>query len=232
MKTLSIFLFISLVICFSAFAQTTRYFEFTISCGHGNWQDTSIIASATNQILIDTILAELNFPLSQRRFISGPIDYGNGGFNHNASHWFKWHFIPDQWVLTELAVEVCDGCPYTDLDSDAAYWVGQIGNFCPWSGQPAREVFITSINDEPDFADEILLYPNPANDEVIFKKLNSKVVSVTVFNSVGQKTGTIELTGTIQVFDVRHLQEGIYFLKFDGDDRSGFKKLVVGRKKH
>jgi hypothetical protein len=120
----------------------TRFFEFSTStfCGHGNWQDTSFIASTSNQAVIDSVLANLARPLNQRNFINGPIDYGNGGHNHNANHWFLWHFMPSQWSLVELAMEVCDGCPYTDVDADTAYWVGNVGRFCPWSGRPVRDL--------------------------------------------------------------------------------------------
>jgi hypothetical protein len=80
-------------------------------------------------------------------------------------------------------MEVCDGCPYTDVDADTAYWVGTVGQFCPWSGRPVREVAdpILGIND-PIFENEILLYPNPAKDELNLKWNNLINISVTIFN--------------------------------------------------
>ena len=140
MKKTGLTFIMLLTMCFIGKAQTTRYFEFSTTCGHGNWQDTTFIASTSNQIIIDSVLANLARPLNQRNFINGPIDYGNGGHNHNANHWFLWHFIPNQWNLAEVAIELCDGCPYTDVDADTAYWVGTVGQFCPWSGRPVREV--------------------------------------------------------------------------------------------
>jgi hypothetical protein len=143
-----------------------RYFEFGTTCGHNNWQDTTFIAAAANQAIVDSVLANLARPLNQRNFIAGPIDYGNGGYNRNAGHWFKWHFVPDQWTLTELAIELCNGCPYSDLDADTAYWVGTVGSFCPWTGIPLREVAGPSVLHKVNQPLEVDLSPNPAVDKV------------------------------------------------------------------
>ncbi len=143
------FLLPFIVLFFSlANAQTTRYFEFTTECGHGNWQDTSFIASTSDQAVIDSVLANLARPVEERQFINGTIDYGHGGVNHNANNWFLWHFVPNEWNLVDFAIEVCDGCPYSDVDADTAYWVGNIGQFCHWSSKPVREVsLISAIKD-------------------------------------------------------------------------------------
>ncbi len=140
MKKTGLIFILVLTISFIGKAQTIRYFEFSTTCGHGNWQDTTFIASTSDQAVIDSVLANIARPLNQRKFINGNIDYGNGGHNHNASHWFLWHFIPNQWSLVEMTIELCDGCPYSDVDADTATWVGTIGLFCPWSGRPVREI--------------------------------------------------------------------------------------------
>lgn len=144
MKTRFLFL-LSILLGFSfSYAQTWRYFEFTTQCGHGAWQDSSFIAATNNPELIDTVLANLSRPPDQRKFITGSIQGGNDGYNHNADHWFLWHFIPNQWNLAEMAIEVCDGCPFSDVDADTTYWIQTLGQFCPWSGRPAREISLAN----------------------------------------------------------------------------------------
>jgi len=223
------FLFSIMSLCLQlAHAQTTRYFEFTVTCGHGNWQDTSFIAATSDQAVIDSVLANIARPLEERQFIVGPIDYGNGGHNHNASHWFLWHFIPDEWNLADFAIEVCDGCPYTDVDADTAYWVGNLGQFCPWSGRPAREVSLVSdVNDPFAPAGEPLFFPNPAGNSVTLNLQNSEGVSIQLFNAVGQQVANVPDVAFQQELDIAQLRNGIYYLKFTKDKSTVTKKLVV-----
>ena len=208
-------------------AQTVRYFEFETDCGHGNWQDTAFIASTSDQTLIDSIMANLARPENERKFISGPIDYGDGGHNHNATHWFLWHFIPDEWELADFAVEVCDGCPYTDLDADTSYWVGNLGSFCPWSGIPVREVSAPLGNDEQSLASIITVYPNPTKDKFYANWIGSGTVSIELYNTQGQKLLSSELNNKSEAIDVANLQSGVYFLHLELDEKVVLKKLMI-----
>lgn len=226
MKKIGLIFLLVLTICFSK-AQTTRYFEFSTTCGHGNWQDTTFIASTSDQEVIDTVLANLARPFNQRKFISGNIDYGNGGFNYNASHRFLWHFIPNQWNLAETAVEVCDGCPYSDVDADTATWVGILGYFCPWSGLPVREVSNPLGINEQAFENEILIYPNPAKDKLNLKWNGLNNMSITIYNSLGQEFSTVFLSKLNGTIDITNLQTGLYFLKIIDVNKIGIKKLIV-----
>lgn len=208
----------------------TRYFEFATKCGHGNWRDTSFIAAASNHELIDSVLANLARPLDQRNFINGTIDYGNGGHNHNANHWFLWHFIPDQWRLVNFAIEVCDGCPYSDIDADTAYWVGTVGQFCPWSGQPVREVSDPALGiNVPIYEIDILLYPNPAKDELHLKWNGANQVSVKIYNALGQEVSTYIILKNNAIFDLSALQNGLYFLEITDGIKTGKEKFIIDR---
>ena len=208
-------------------SQTIRFFEFTASCGHGNWQDTSFIASTSDEIVIDTVLSNLTRPISQRKFINGNIDYGNGGFNHNASHWFLWHFIPNQWTLAELAVEVCDGCPYSDVDADTAYWVGNLGRFCPWSGKPVREIPNPEEIRSLSFEDAVLFFPNPASDKLFLKNNFSDNIKIVIYNDLGQEIKTIPFSKQNENIEIDNLRNGIYFLKTIDGCKVDIKKIVV-----
>ncbi len=209
-------------------AQTVRYFEFTTDCGHGNWQDTTFIASTSNQILIDSVLANLDRPLNERKFINGPIDYGNGGHNHNATHWFLWHFIPNQWNLVELAAEVCDGCPYTDLDSDTAYWVETIGYHCPWSGQPVREVLIPTGVNEQNLENEILIFPNPFSAQLSIDFSSNHLFSHCIISDIlGREITRLNaLKKEKLIWDSNDLTEGVYVVSVVGESEIHSFKVV------
>ncbi len=109
-----------------------RYFEFTYESDE---IDYSIVAKTSDPDVITNVEAELSKPFDQRSmFINGDIARGKKDYNN-----WSWHFIPNQWNLTELAAEVCDGRP-SYVEEDLDYWVDQVGNFCPWGSRVLREV--------------------------------------------------------------------------------------------
>jgi hypothetical protein len=228
MKGKFLLLMFHVLVSFAADAQTFRYFQFKTTCGHGNWQDSSFIAAASDLGLIDSVMANLSRPLNQRKFINGLIDHGNGGFNHNAAHWFSWHFIPDQWDLVELAMEVCDGCPYTDLDSDTAYWIGNIGRFCPWTGVPVKEVSSPVLQ-----AGQIScraggnVYPNPARDRLNIKCNKTKGTFVEIFNSVGRIYTASSFYSQEITIDLSQFSPGLYFVKINGANKVFWIEKIV-----
>jgi hypothetical protein len=207
-------------------AQSLRYFEFTTQCGHGNWQDTSFIAATDDPDVINSVLTDLGKPYDDRRFISGSIDHGDGGYNHNADHWFLWHFIPGEWDLAEMAIEVCDGCPFSDVDADTAYWISNIGIFCPWSGKPAREIDISVFNPSLQEDDPIIIYPNPATSHIYLQLNSTNLITLTFYNSLGQKVlQFFNFSGN--EIDLPNLKEGIYFLRCENDKKIVVKSLLI-----
>lgn len=86
--------------------------------------------------VIAAVRAELRLPPHERKlFIIGPIGRGDGG--HNLS--WKWHFLPGQWRLAEVAIELCDGNAVL-VDQAVDYWVDTVGQFCPWTAYVAEEL--------------------------------------------------------------------------------------------
>lgn len=228
MKKIAIFLL--LLFQTGLMAQTTRYFEFSVpECGHANWQDTSFIAATDDPAIIADVLEDITKPFQERRFIIGPIDYGNGGHNHNAGHWFLWHFVPHEWSLTEAAIEVCDGCPFTDVDGDTAYWVGVVGQFCPWGGKPAREVDMPTSVDEPYATDSFQLYPNPATGRLFFYRKNPGILNVTMYDATGRMVLRQAVSLENQSLDMGHLAPGLYFVKGQDGQASATRKLLISR---
>jgi hypothetical protein len=210
-------------------SQELRYFEFVMDCGHGNWQDTSCIAATSDQTLIGELLAEMVKPYEERRFINGPIAHGNGGHNRNADHWFAWHFLPNQWELAEMTLELCDGCPYTDLDLATAYWVDTVGRFCPWSGKPAREVAPPLQTKDPAGALALRLFPNPATDRLILQGLPATGQAIRIFDAYGREALFVPLLLSNEI-EVGDLLPGMYFLQVVQEGRPvAVRSFVVGR---
>lgn len=172
MKSLyySLFLILSFWFGTDLSAQETRYFQFRVFCGGDDWRDTSFVAAATNTDLINMVLAEIDRPFEERKFIIGDIAEGDGGFNFNGELRFNWHFVPDQWQLAEVAVEVCDGCPFTNVHQEPDLWQNNVGFFCPWTSKPVREITLTDLEElEDQQAATIKVFPNPSRNQVFIK---------------------------------------------------------------
>ena len=66
--------------------------------------------------------------------VSGTLVSGSGGIN---TPW-KWHLDASTVHVTAFAMEVCDGRP-SMVDADLAYWLNNVGQFCPWGARVIRE---------------------------------------------------------------------------------------------
>lgn len=87
-----------------------------------------------SQTFIEQARAQLALPEDQRfLFPIGSLAPGDGG--HNA----PWHWHLEDAALTELAIELCDGTP-SMVEADLSYWLGTVGQFCPWAGYVAAEL--------------------------------------------------------------------------------------------
>jgi hypothetical protein len=95
----------------------------------------TLVAITDKPAIIEKARAELAKSPNQRRLhINGPIARGDGG--HNTG--WRWHFVPNEWDLAEISIEVCDGQPsYVDQHLDA--WLRDVGRYCPWSSRIVRE---------------------------------------------------------------------------------------------
>jgi hypothetical protein len=109
------------------------YYQVAFKSSTANWRDTAFVVRTNNQQLIQKIDLQLNLPVSQRQLVVGRLVQGNGGFNKNASHEFKWHFKEDDWQLADVVVELYDGKPYTDVDLNFDYWMNTVKRFGAWS---------------------------------------------------------------------------------------------------
>ncbi len=92
-------------------------------------------AITTDFDLIQLATAEVLLPLAERTlFPIGPIDRGDGG-NDGPGDWqqvfgWNWHFVLDEWNLTDSANSLCDGNAVI-VEQAVDYWVDTVGQFCP-----------------------------------------------------------------------------------------------------
>jgi hypothetical protein len=105
-----------------------------------NWRDTSFVIATSNKDLLAKINFELSKPISDRKNVIGNVVRGNGGYNQNGSHSFKWHMDENTWDLTQLSVELYDGRPYSDIDLHTSYWIDTVGRYCSWSSYIKKEI--------------------------------------------------------------------------------------------
>lgn len=68
--------------------------------------------------------------------ISGTLKRGNGGFNTG----YSWHLDPRSVTFPDLTMEVCDGRPRSEVESDTAYWFGSVKVYCPWGAKVVSRV--------------------------------------------------------------------------------------------
>jgi hypothetical protein len=68
--------------------------------------------------------------------IHGTVRRGSGRFNAP----YSWHLDPATVTFPDLSMEVCDGRPQSDVESDVDYWVDTVKYYCPWGAKIVRQV--------------------------------------------------------------------------------------------
>ena len=108
-----------------------RFFEFKII---GLNDSFNFLAATSNPDLISKIEEELRLPFDQRiNHINGIVAAGNGCYNGKLD----WHYMPNQWSLSEVSIELCDGYPSNPVDNSN---VGETYNACPWNARLLKEI--------------------------------------------------------------------------------------------
>ena len=135
-------LFLALTSCDKKQDVQLNYYQVRVKNATADWRDSSFIIATANPQLMAEAEAQLKKPVSERKMVSGALLRGNGGYNKNAGHAFKWRFREDNWSFTEASIEIYDGRPYSDVDSDTAYWFGNMKHFAPWNSYVAKKITI------------------------------------------------------------------------------------------
>lgn len=132
---------IALGIAAACLTATGKCYEFAMD---GRPESEDVFAVTTDAAVIAEVEKDLKVPIAQRRMITGPIATGNGGVNGK----WTWHFVPDQWTLAEMSIELCDGSPsYVEAHRDE--WIRDVKRYCPWSSGVLRECAASGIGAGP-----------------------------------------------------------------------------------
>ena len=68
--------------------------------------------------------------------VHGTLRRGSGRFNAP----YSWHLDPATVAFPDLTMEVCDGRPQSDVQSDVDYWVDTVKYYCPWGARIVARV--------------------------------------------------------------------------------------------
>jgi hypothetical protein len=77
---------------------------------------------------IDQLLA-LEVGQSHATIPSGRVVRGAGQADHNAP--WSWHVDPEDVVMAEVTIELCDGAP-SYLEQHLDDWIEHVVRYCPW----------------------------------------------------------------------------------------------------
>jgi len=117
-----------------------HYYEVGFDGNAADWRDSSFIIATSKASLIEQIETQLSLPVVQRKIVNGLLVSGNGGYNKNSTHSFKWRFKENDWQLADLSIEIYDGRPYSDVDTDINYWLNTVKRFAPWGSYIKKEI--------------------------------------------------------------------------------------------
>ncbi len=94
------------------------------------------------------------------------------------------------------------------------------GAFLTEGGEP------TGIN-ENSISYQLMLYPNPASEEVYISYNGKEVIQCTIINFLGEKINENTLKNGMNVISVSDLAAGVYFLNYSRGNEQFIQKLVV-----
>lgn len=162
---------------------------------------------------------------------------------------FNWTEISDAeaydlYVLGEKYMEVVATStentitiPITDPDAEIWYAYSAKNETEGWKSARSRArrysggLKSCSMNvDDFELNNAILLYPNPATNEIHIQSKNNshKIERISITNNLGLKIKEINMDSSSEaIVDVTAYQTGIYFVTISGNDFSITKKLIV-----
>jgi bilirubin oxidase len=86
----------------------------------------------------------------------------------------------------------------------------------------------TGISQKMDGSNNVLLYPNPVDDESVTIKLDKKIDSFDIINAQGGIIASKTITKNVDevIIDINHLTEGFYIIKINSGLDQYSKKLI------
>lgn len=207
-------------------SQSIRHFEFRQPLD-STGTFTSFIVATSDSNVINDVLYDITLPINNRRFISGNITNGSGGFNNDGTNWYSWHYITNEWQLTTSNVEFCDGISSTIGDHPSVI-AGDTIYFCPWDSYPFQEVYNLGLSVEDLNSDlEIKVYPNPSTEKIYFEWVGNNPVFIDLYTITGQHILTTKLSKQSNEIDIKELSNATYFIHITNNEISGVKMIIV-----
>ena len=113
-----------------------QYVEFRFKTRGGELGETwEFDALTTDPGVIEAARSQLALPSEERTLhINGRIARGDGCHNEQ----WDWHFVPDQWQLTVVSIEHCDGTPEY-VNEHLEEWFDEGDRYCPWPSRLSAE---------------------------------------------------------------------------------------------
>lgn len=196
-------------------AQALRYFEFDFRTPY---PDSLNLYAATND---PAVLAEVDAQLAlhdtlRYKHINGPIAHGTADNNPR----FSWHFVQSAWVLADFSIELCDGRPLEDVEADTAYWIGNVGQFCPWASYVKREIFPLSSPAPRVGGGAVSMADIDAATRLVRNgHLQSQVRLTGILDLQGRVVRALDIPlapGATTRLDLEGLAAGAYLLRYEG----------------
>ena len=111
---------------------------------HGEDENSDYVIATNDTDKINVCRSQLELNIDERLFhVNGYIDSTNGGFNNP----WNWHIIPNEWVLAEMSIGLCNGTPQ-QVENDLDYWLNSVGQLCNWNSFIKSEILTDSLCNE------------------------------------------------------------------------------------
>ena len=112
------------------------------------------------------------------------------------------------------------------MDADTSYWLNTVGQFCPWSGQPLREVNAPVGVGEELLQLNVRIYPNPTDATLYISASGNEESTIELYNLTGERVLAVQRF-TDGLLDVSHLPAGMYKITITTARASYSDKVVI-----
>ncbi len=156
----------------------SSYVFFTVGI-HGENDESNYVVTTNNNDLINQCRSQLDLPEEERILhINGYLGYGDEGFNNP----WNWHIIPNNWVLAEMSIGLCNGLPL-DVENDLDYWINTVGQLCNWGSYIKDEI---DLNQGLDSSVVSIIYE--------FESFHETNISDSIFFSFSNISDSIDIS--------------------------------------
>lgn len=97
--------------------------------------------------------------------------------------------------------------------------------------------YFTAVDDNLTQAqtNSLIIFPNPTSGKILLKSNNGTIKDLQLFNSLGSKVANISIKDYQQQkdlqIDLSHLTAGVYFLRYNLEDKSETKKIILNTRR-